>query len=96
MRKKRKWERTQRQIDEIVARNVENLRWNTLQSIDTTFRKFDHELDENLAKTVEATQGAINEAYRQWKEHVECIAESKEPFQKEVEEIASVAIMFGE
>ncbi len=90
IREKRKWDRIRRQIEEIVTRNVENLRWYTLQSIDTTFRKFGHELDENLAKTIDATRGAIDEAYRLRKEHADSIAESKERFRKGVEEISSV------
>ncbi|HTY16015.1 MAG TPA: dynamin family protein [Methanoregulaceae archaeon] len=95
IREKRKWERVRQQIEEIVTRNVENLRWNTLQSIDSTFRRFGHDLEENLSKTIDATRGAIDEAYRLRKEHAAGIAESKARLQKGVDEIASVIERFG-
>ncbi|MGA7797236.1 MAG: dynamin family protein [Methanoregula sp.] len=67
--------RTKKQIDTLVMRNLENLRWETLQNIDTAFRKFGADLDTNLSLTIEATHGAIRFALARRKN---CEAESAE------------------
>ncbi len=49
---------------EILARNnVENLRWAILQNTNEAFRKFSHNLEERMEKTIEATHGAITATY---------------------------------
>jgi hypothetical protein len=50
------------QINELVQRNVENLRWATLQGLDGTFRRFTTMLEERLAEAIAATQGAVKAA----------------------------------
>jgi nucleoside 2-deoxyribosyltransferase len=60
--------------DELVRRNVENLRWATLQNLEATFRKFGVNLDRRLAETIDATHGAIRAAYRKRQEHSEHVA----------------------
>jgi len=67
--------RIKKQIDTLVMRNLENLRWETLQNIDTAFRKFGADLDTNLGLTIEATHGAIRSALARRKR---CEAESAE------------------
>lgn len=52
----------QKEIEELVTTNVENLRWATLQNLDQTFRQFVAVLDEHLEQTITATQGAIERA----------------------------------
>ena len=52
----------QHQIDELVSRNVENLRWATRQGLDDTFRRFATMLDGRLTAAIEATQGAVTSA----------------------------------
>jgi Dynamin family len=47
------------EIDSVVLRNVENLRWATRQNIDATFRRFHADLDERLALSLVATRGAM-------------------------------------
>ena len=64
-------ERLKKQIDTLVVRNLENLRWETLQNIDTAFRKFSMDLDTNLALIIEATHGAVRSALAQRKQHGE-------------------------
>jgi hypothetical protein len=49
--------------DKMVARNVENLRWATLQNVETAFRRFGSELDRGLTHVIEATHGSIAAAY---------------------------------
>ena len=55
----------------LVIRNLENLRWETLQNIDAAFRKFGMDLDANLGMTIDATHGAINSALEERKRHEE-------------------------
>jgi GTP-binding protein EngB required for normal cell division len=52
------------EIDELVERNVENLRWATLQNLDSAFRRFATWFDDRLAETIAATRGAIEAAAR--------------------------------
>jgi len=68
-------DRLKKQIDALVRRNLENLRWETLQNIDTAFRKFSTELDTNLALTIEATHGAVRSALAQRKQYGENVAD---------------------
>ncbi len=58
VRNKRIRKRLFDQVEALVRRNVENLRWTAYQSIDVTFRRFGRILDERLAATIAATQGA--------------------------------------
>ncbi len=50
------------EVDGLVARNIENLRWATLQNIDDAFRRFSGWFDQSLAEAIEATRGAISAA----------------------------------
>jgi len=63
------------QIGELVISHVENLRWATCQSLDQTFIRFGSSLDERLAATIEATQGAIKAALAKRREHAEAVAQ---------------------
>jgi hypothetical protein len=61
------------EIDAVVIRNVENLRWATRQNLEDTFRRFGAELDERLAMSLAATRGAMHKALEQRKQHSEQI-----------------------
>jgi GTPase Era involved in 16S rRNA processing len=75
IRASRARERLKKQIDTLVVRNLENLRWETLQNINAAFRKFSNELDANLSLTIEATHGAVRSALAQRKQHGEIVAD---------------------
>lgn len=62
------------QIDRLVMRNVENLRWATLQSLQQTFRRFGLTLDERLRETIAATHGAIEQTYTHRQAHQAAVA----------------------
>jgi GTP-binding protein EngB required for normal cell division len=47
------------EIDGVLLRNVENLRWATRQNLEDTFRRFGADLDERLALSLLATRGAM-------------------------------------
>ncbi len=53
------------QIDALVQRNVENLRWATLQGLNDTFRRFAAALDERFADALSVTEGVIGAALAQ-------------------------------
>lgn len=64
IRQKRMKERLQAHVGELVLRNVENLRWATLQNVNDTFRHFDAMLQKRLSVVIDATRGAIDAALR--------------------------------
>ncbi|MCL6591708.1 MAG: dynamin family protein [Firmicutes bacterium] len=63
IKEKRIKKRLQELINSLMIRNVENLRWSTIQNLDTTFRRFGRVLDQRLEQTIAATHGAIKAAY---------------------------------
>ena len=62
MRERRARNRLNKQISQLVTQNFENLRWQTLQNIESSFLKFSTDLDTNLAQTINATHEAIRTA----------------------------------
>jgi Dynamin family len=62
MRRVRLRQRLVEEIDAVVLRNVENLRWATRQNVEATFRRFRADLDERLALSLAATRGAMASA----------------------------------
>ena len=67
----------QRLLDEamaLVLRNVENLRWSTLQNLDTAFRRFSGDLDRQLEQSIDTTHGAIRAALSRRSQEVDKIA----------------------
>jgi hypothetical protein len=47
------------EIEAVLLRNVENLRWATRQNLEDTFRRFGADLDERLGLSLVATRGAM-------------------------------------
>lgn len=69
LRERRVRDRIEKQIENLVRANVENLRWSTLQDLDGAFRRFAAELDEGLAEAIRATHGAIAAAVEERTRH---------------------------
>lgn len=61
--------------DELARRNVENLRWATLQNIIISFARFASRIKERLEETVAATKGGMEVAHSRKKEHGETVVE---------------------
>ncbi len=59
MRERRIRNRLEQQIDILVLNNVENLRWSTLQNINSTFRKLKHDSDEQFTYITDITSKVI-------------------------------------
>jgi GTPase Era involved in 16S rRNA processing len=93
MRKRRIRKRLLEEIDSVVVRNVENLRWATRQNLEDTFRRFGAELDERLAMSLDATRGAMRKALEQRQQRAEKIdsdIEAKHLAASRLAEIAEV------
>ncbi len=56
-------------LDRLVRRNVENIRWSTLQNINISFAGFARRTRERLDETVAATKGAMEAAQARRREH---------------------------
>ncbi|MCP1714760.1 GTPase SAR1 family protein [Methanocalculus alkaliphilus] len=74
VRKKRARDRAQRHIESLLVQNLENLRWETIQNIDSAFRKFSTDFETHLSLTIEATHGAISSACTERKKHADTVA----------------------
>jgi GTP-binding protein EngB required for normal cell division len=70
VRERRIRERMKEHIEYLVTRNVENLRWETLQNLNLSFLKFGNALDKDIKDTIKATHGAIKTTYKMRKKHV--------------------------
>ncbi|MFO7555627.1 MAG: dynamin family protein [Desulfobacterales bacterium] len=62
-------------LDDLVRRNVENLRWSTMQNVNISFARFATRIKERLEETVAATQGAMKTASLRKKNQGETVAE---------------------
>jgi len=91
IRKVRMRKRLLDEIDAVVVRNVENLRWATRQNLEDTFRRFSAELDERLSMSLDATRGAMQKALEQRKQHAEQTDSQIEAKQTALSRLAEIA-----
>jgi len=61
-RSRRRRARIQRQIDELILRNAENLRWALLRGVDETFRKASRQFEAHLDHTITLINGIVRDA----------------------------------
>lgn len=59
------------EIDTIVMRNVENLRWAALQKIEDVFRRFETQLETTLRDSIESIREAMTAVRRQRGDHAD-------------------------
>jgi len=90
MRRARLRKRLLEEIDEVIVRNVENLRWATRQNLEDTFRRFGAELDERLKMSLAATRGAMKKALEQRKQHSEQTNSEIETKQATLSQLAQI------
>lgn len=64
LRRSRALQRMRQRIEVLVAENVENVRWPTLQNLQKSFHEFGCALDAHLEESVSATNGAIVVAFQ--------------------------------
>jgi tRNA U34 5-carboxymethylaminomethyl modifying GTPase MnmE/TrmE len=91
MRRARLISRLESQVDDLVTRNVENLRWATLQNLNATFRQFSSGLNEQLALTLAATQGAIRTAWEKRQSQADTVAGEIDKYEEALERFAVLA-----
>jgi hypothetical protein len=63
VRLRRRRGRILRQLDELILRNAENLRWAIIRGIDETFRKASFKFEEHLDNAIATTDGIVREAF---------------------------------
>ena len=90
LRKHRAECQLKKQIDVLVMRNLENIRYETLQNVSTGFRKFTGDLDMNLLQTIEATHGAIHATLEKRKRHTENITDRLIELNRSAEKIEGI------
>ena len=90
MRTARLRRRVIEQVEELVQRNVENLRWATLQNLDAAFRRFEVWFDERLAEAIDATRGAIDAAFVKRREHADQTEDDLVPLRRGMDLLAAV------
>jgi GTPase Era involved in 16S rRNA processing len=91
VRKKRMRKRLLEEINAVLVRNVENLRWATRQNVEDTFRRFGAELDERLALSLDSTRGAMRKALEQRRERAEQVDSEIETTQLALSRLNQIA-----
>jgi GTP-binding protein EngB required for normal cell division len=71
IRRRRTRVRFTAQTDEIIRRNVENLRWSLRQNLEEGFRSFEGRLDEQLSLTLAATREALRRGLKRRQESID-------------------------
>ena len=79
-------------LDDLVRRNVENLRWSTMQNVNISFARFASRIKERLEETVAATQGAMKTARFRKKDHGETVAEELCRLEKVASELETLKV----
>jgi BMFP domain-containing protein YqiC len=74
VRSRRLQQRLRREIGAIVLRNVEKLRWATIQNLEETFRDFRRRLEERLQQVAGDAQRAIRSGYDRRREQADTAA----------------------
>lgn len=87
IRKRRRLRRIDDQVETLVTRNVENLRWSTLQNLNDAVRQFRSTLDSRLQEVIDSTKGAIQAARTQHQKHSETISEQVNDLRSRIDQL---------
>ena len=79
-------------LDKLVRRNVENLRWATLQNINISFARFASKIKERFEESVTATKGAMEVAHSRKKEHGKTVAEEIKRLQQFADSLTKLRV----
>jgi hypothetical protein len=66
--------RIDRQVDELVVQNAEDLRWTMLRNADRFFLRLRSAIDDELEVAIAGTQGAMQRAYAKRRERMDGVA----------------------
>jgi hypothetical protein len=84
VRLRRRRGRILRQLDELILRNAENLRWAILRGIDETLRKASLKFEEHLDNAIATTDGIVREAFERRQTNSSAIGEELTRLRKKV------------
>ncbi len=90
VRKSRALRRMRDRIEVLVAENVENVRWPTLQNLAKSFREFASALDARLEEAVSATMGAIEAAYQKRRDQSSAIDRETARLEQDISKLEQV------
>jgi tRNA U34 5-carboxymethylaminomethyl modifying GTPase MnmE/TrmE len=76
--------------DDLARRNVENIRWSTIQNINISFARFASRIKERLGQTVAATKGAMDVAQERRQSNSGNIEEELSQISKRISNLESV------
>lgn len=79
-------------LEDLVRRNVENLRWSTMQNVNISFARFASRIKERLEETVAATKGAMQMANFRKKQHGKTVTEEVCRLEKIVDTLEKLKI----
>jgi tRNA U34 5-carboxymethylaminomethyl modifying GTPase MnmE/TrmE len=90
IRKSRAIRRMRERIEVLVAENVENVRWPTLQNLQKSFREFGNAIDARLQEAVSATKGAIEAAYEKRKTQSTLVETEKVRLERDIAKLEQI------
>lgn len=94
-RRNRTVKRLRRQYPALIGQNIEQISWALRQSLDESFRRFDHELREQLKKTVHAAQDAVRIAMNRKMTHLHETAAEETRLRRHRDELLEIHAALG-
>jgi len=77
-------------LDELARRNVENMRWSTLQNLNISFASFTRSIRDGLNETMVATKGAMEAAFLRRQNYSESIESEVNRFAVQITALEAV------
>jgi gas vesicle protein len=94
LRKHRLQKRLDEEVETLVTRNVENIRWATLRNLDDAFRRFSSNLEEQLKETADAIRDAMRTARVQREENKDAVQAELKRLEQKAAELTSLENSF--
>ena len=94
LRKRRLQKRLSEEVEMLVTRNVENVRWATLRNLDDAFRRFSSNLEEQLRETAEAIRDATRATRVQRKENKDAVQPEHKRLEQKAAELTNLENSF--
>ena len=90
LRKHRLQKRLDEEVETLVTRNVENIRWATLRNLDDAFRRFSSNLEQQLKETADAIRDAMRAARAQREENKDAVQSELKRLEQKAAELTSL------
>lgn len=95
VRSRRRRARVLLQIDELILRNAENLRWALLRGVDETFRKASAQFEMHLDHAITTTNGIVRDAFGRRQRDQLAIGNDLSAFRKKEDLLRELQAQFG-